>query len=63
LVVGTILLGKNLEFSLDVVLGVTYPVSNVAFGFREKFVLHYGKNLVLDVMRETIFGGIDSVQF
>jgi len=37
LVVAAILLGNNLEFGLDVVFGVTYPVFNVSFGFCEKF--------------------------
>ena len=57
------LLGKDLEFGLDVVLGVMYPVFNVAFGFCEKFVLCKGKNSVLDVLRETIFGSVDAMQF
>ena len=53
-----ILLGKNLEFGLDVVFGVTYPVFNVALrGVHSSL----GKNSVMDVLRETIFGSVDSV--
>jgi len=58
-----VLLGKNLAYGLDVMLGVIYPVCNVLFGFWEEFALREGEKSVLGVLQETIFGGIDAMQF
>jgi len=51
LVVGALLLGKYLEFSLDVVLGIAYPVLDVLFRFCKKFVLCEGEDAVLGILR------------
>jgi len=51
LVVSVLLLGKYLEFGLDVVLGIFYPVLDVLFGFCKKFVLGAGKDAVLGVLQ------------
>jgi len=50
LVVGALLLGKCLKFGLDVVLGISYPVLDVQFGFCKKFVLCEVEDSVLDVL-------------
>jgi len=51
LVVSVLLLGKYLEFGLDVVLGVLYPVWDVQFGFCTNFVLCEVEYAVLGVLR------------